>query len=277
MAQLTKCSGALRGAALPRARAAPLVARPTAPLARMVAAAAAPVPEAAPVENFDDIDWTEDLPTPVRRRVAALREVQSKQDEIMRGFIQERAELEVKYQKQLAPLLDERAAVVAGKKEVGKFDVPDSDEEDAGIPEFWLTAMTNHEMVGELVTERDAEVLAYLTDVRVTSLTGEDAGSFRITFEFAENPFFSNKTLEKTFLMEDPDEVVPRKFVGTQNPDDLSEEDLEALQEAMDEDYEVGVAFKESLAPRAVEWFTGEAAPPLYGADEEGFDEGEFE
>lgn len=29
---------------------------------------------------------------------------------------------------------------------------------DTGIPEFWLTAMTNHEMVGELVTERDAEV-----------------------------------------------------------------------------------------------------------------------
>jgi hypothetical protein len=29
---------------------------------------------------------------------------------------------------------------------------------DAGIPEFWLTAMTNHEMVGELITERDAEV-----------------------------------------------------------------------------------------------------------------------
>jgi hypothetical protein len=33
--------------------------------------------------------------------VAALREVQSKQDEIMRGFIRERAELEAKYQKQL--------------------------------------------------------------------------------------------------------------------------------------------------------------------------------
>ena len=40
-------------------------------------------------------------PKQVRRRVAALREVQSKQDEIMRGFIRERAELEAKYQKQL--------------------------------------------------------------------------------------------------------------------------------------------------------------------------------
>jgi hypothetical protein len=31
---------------------------------------------------------------------------------------------------------------------------------------------------------------------------------------------------------------------------------------------QVGIAFKESLVPRAVEWFTGEAAPPLYGDDE---------
>jgi hypothetical protein len=161
-------------------------------------------------------------------------------------------------------------------------------------------------------------VLAYLTDVRVASLTGEDAGSFKLSFTFAQNPFFSNtvrgqagrgagsrwelwagrggvrsdgsgrqpiaaraaahpttrrrcadrlrpaarraavpvepglvltwpcsmpcvllfycfpisrfpapmvayspishftQTLEKTFYMEDPDEVVPRKFVGTQ-------------------------------------------------------------
>ncbi|KAI8466552.1 MAG: nucleosome assembly protein-domain-containing protein [Monoraphidium minutum] len=303
-----------------------LAARPQLqqPKARLVRAA----PEGEQFENFEDIDWTEDLPTPVRRRVAALREVQTKQDEVTKVFVRERAELEAKFQQQLAPLWDERASVVSGKKEVGAYDIPDSEEEDTGIPEFWLTAMTNHEMVGELITERDAEVLAHLTDVRVVSLTGEDAGSFRITFAFSDNAYFANKTLEKTFYMEDPDEVVPRKFVGTQiewqsgkdttvtvvkkrvadkkggkgrptatinktepcdsffnffrtpvvpeNPDDLSEEDLEALQEQMDEDYEVGVAFKESLIPRAVEWFTGEAAPPLYDDDYEGDGEGEF-
>jgi hypothetical protein len=32
---------------------------------------------------------------------------------------------------------------------------------------------------------------------------------------------------------------------------------------------QTGVAFKESIIPRAVEWFTGEAAPPMY-EDEEG-------
>lgn len=29
---------------------------------------------------------------------------------------------------------------------------------DQGIPDFWLTAMANHDMIGEYVTERDAEV-----------------------------------------------------------------------------------------------------------------------
>lgn len=64
---------------------------------------------------------------------------------------------------------------------------------DEGIPDFWLTALTNHDMVGEYVREQDAEALSYLTGVRVVSLTGDDAGSFRLEFEFRENPFFSNK------------------------------------------------------------------------------------
>jgi nucleosome assembly protein 1-like 1 len=67
--------------------------------------------------------------------------------------------------------------------------------------------------------------------------------------------------------------------VVPENPDDLSEEELEALQQQMDEDYEIATALRDSLVPRAVEWFTGEAAPPLYDDEFEGgeFDEDEFE
>lgn len=43
-----------------------------------------------------------------------------------------------------------------------------------------------------------------------------------------------------------------------ENPNDLSEEELEALQQQMDEDYEIAIAFRESLVPRAVEWYTGD-------------------
>jgi nucleosome assembly protein 1-like 1 len=52
------------------------------------------------------------------------------------------------------------------------------------------------------------------------------------------------------------------------NPDDLSDEQLEELQEKLDQDYEVGAAIKEQLVPRAVEWYTGEAAPMLDDDDD---------
>lgn len=278
---------------------------------------------AAAGDIMDDIDWTEDMPVPVKRRVRALKEVQGQYDELMRDFIKERAELQAKYEKAAEPLMSKRKGIVGGSEAVSNYDIADSEEQDQGIPDFWLTAMANHDMIGEYVTERDADVLSNLRDVRVVSLTGDDAGSFRLEFQFEKNPFFTNEMLEKTFYMENPDEVVPEKFVGCtinwaagkdttveqvkkkskgkkgapavvvtqnkpcdsffnffktpaipENPEDLSEEELEALQQQMDEDYELATAFKESLIPRAVEWFTGEISPPMFDDEfEEGFDD----
>eukprot|EP00879_Flechtneria_rotunda_P006760 GHRR01007104.1.p1 GENE.GHRR01007104.1~~GHRR01007104.1.p1 ORF type:complete len:348 (+),score=127.01 GHRR01007104.1:91-1134(+) len=297
-----------------------LLWRAEGPCRSMVAAP----PQVAAGDIAGDIDWTEDMAVPVKRRVAALRQLQSDYDALQKQFIKERAELQAKYEQQADPLMDKRESIIAGAAAVNKFDVDDSDEPDEGIPDFWLTAITNHEMVGEYVTEKDAEVLSYLTDVRVSTLTDDKPGSFRIEFRFRQNPFFTNKVLEKTFYMENPDEIVPDRFIGCtidwqpgkdttvatvqrqvrdkkkkgsmvtisqtkptnsffnffktadmpENPDDLSEEQLETLQQQMDEDYEIAIAFKESLVPRAVEWFTGEAAPPLY--DDEYEDDREY-
>lgn len=192
--------------------------------------------------------------------------------------------------------------------------------------------MTNHDMIGEYVTERDAEVLACLSDVRSETLTGDDAGGFRVVFSFdwppGTPPAFSNGELSKTFYMEDAAELVPKRFVGTdiawapgrdptvaevrrkkkkgggkkggaaaaagddaaapalepcdsffrffrtpEIPEDMAALDpdaLDALQEQMDEDYEIGCALRDQLCPRAVEWFTGEAsAAPFFGDEEE--------
>jgi nucleosome assembly protein 1-like 1 len=205
---------------------------------------------------------------------------------------------------------------------------------DTGIPDFWLTAMTNHDMIGEYVTERDAEVLAALSDVRAETLTGDDAGGFRLVFSFewpsGTPPAFSNAQLTKTFYMEDAAELVPKRFVGTDIkwaagrdptvtevrrkkkkggkkgaaagagddapptlepcdsffrffrtpdiPEDMAElepDALDALQEQMDEDYEIGCALRDQLCPRAVEWFTGEASAAPFFGDEEDEDDGE--
>jgi nucleosome assembly protein 1-like 1 len=393
---------------LARARACP---RPQAPLFLAAAAgrrravvALAPPPRAAAsgaaadaLDDDDeaDIDWTEDMPAPVRRRVRALRDVQARMDDLARKLARERAALEAKFEREAAPLAAERAEVVSGAKAVERYDVLDDEDggtsvsccvcvcvygkgdvlllgekgskrrrssppplttrapspdpskktkktaPDSGIPDFWLTAMTNHDMVGEYVTERDAEVLACLTDVRAETLTGDDSGGFRLAFEFSwppgTPPAFANKPaiLTKTFYMEDSAELVPKRFVGTdvqwaagrdptvqevrrkkkkkggkgggkggaggdadensappalepcdsffrffrtpevpEDPAALDPDDLDALQEQMDEDYEIGCAVRDQLVPRAVEWFTGEAsAAPFFGDEDE--EEGE--
>jgi hypothetical protein len=67
-----------------------------------------------------------------------------------------------------------------------------------GVPQFWLTTLRNHAGINELITERDEKALEYLTDIRYEHITGEKLG-FKLLFEFAENPYFTEKTLEKAY------------------------------------------------------------------------------
>ncbi len=78
-------------------------------------------------------------------------------------------------------MFDERKEVVSGSKAVGTFDVADDGEAGGGkerngladkahtsgpadgpLPEFWLTAFSNHDKISPFITERDNEVLAFL-------------------------------------------------------------------------------------------------------------------
>lgn len=77
-----------------------------------------------------------------------------------------------------------------------------------GIPEFWLTALRNHVGISDLITERDAEALKHLTDIRVSYIpedgdtTGTESSSlgFKLAFHFTENEFFTNTVLTKTYV-----------------------------------------------------------------------------
>lgn len=57
--------------------------------------------------------------------------------------------------------------------------------------------------------------------------------------------------------------------------DDEEIDDPEALQDAMEQDYEMGAAIRERIIPNAVNWFTGEALEDYYGDEDEEEDEGE--
>nr|CAG8438714.1 1887_t:CDS:2 [Entrophospora candida] len=71
-----------------------------------------------------------------------------------------------------------------------------------GIPEFWLTAMKNVESIENLITEQDEDALKHLVDIRMLYL--EEKPGFKLEFEFDEkNPFFTNKTLSKTYYYQE--------------------------------------------------------------------------
>lgn len=166
--------------------------------------------------------YIESLPPAVKRRVSGLRGVQQEHSKLEDEFQKEVLELEKKYFAKFTPLYEKRAAIVNGKTEPTDEEVKAGENDDeqldaegegaadasapkegdvaddvAGIPEFWLSAMKNQTTLAEMITDRDEAALKHLIDVRMEYL---DKPGFRLIFEFAENEFFSNKTITKTYF-----------------------------------------------------------------------------
>jgi nucleosome assembly protein 1-like 1 len=159
--------------------------------------------------------YVESLPTPVRRRVAGLKGVQREHSKLEAEFQEEVLQLEKKYFAKFTPLYQKRAAIVNGAAEPTEDEIKAGEEDEekdesevatkpdettdvvTGIPEFWLSAMKNQISLAEMITDRDESALKHLTDVRMEYL---DKPGFRLIFEFAENEFFSNKTITKTYF-----------------------------------------------------------------------------
>lgn len=172
--------------------------------------------------------YIESLPPSVRRRVAGLKGVQKEHSKLEVQFQEEVLELEKKYFAKFTPLYEKRAKIVNGnaeptEEEVAAGEQANGDDEDedeapkvdsedngnqaenqaedvAGIPEFWLSAMKNQVSLAELITDRDEAALKYLTDIRMEYT---DKPGFRLIFEFAENEFFTNKTITKTYYYQE--------------------------------------------------------------------------
>ncbi|RYP11752.1 hypothetical protein DL765_007594 [Monosporascus sp. GIB2] len=167
--------------------------------------------------------YIESLPAPVRRRVAGLKGIQKEHSKLEAEFQEEVLQLEKKYFAKFTPLYQKRAEIVNGKTEpsedqikAGEEESEEGDEGDkaadktekteekpaegvekvSGIPEFWLSAMKNQISLAEMITDRDEGALRYLTDIRMEYL---DKPGFRLLFDFAENEYFTNKTITKTY------------------------------------------------------------------------------
>ncbi|KAK9390208.1 hypothetical protein V1515DRAFT_589547 [Lipomyces mesembrius] len=170
--------------------------------------------------------YIESLPGPVKERISGLKGLQKEHATLESEFRKEILELEKKYAEKYKPLYERRAKIVAGDVEPTEEEIAAGKEEDEneeilkkeevevdeeeqespipkdakGVPEFWLTAIKNVPALAETITDKDDEALKYLSDIRVEFI--EQPG-FKLMFEFAENEFFSNKVIAKTYFYQD--------------------------------------------------------------------------
>lgn len=164
--------------------------------------------------------YIESLPAEVKRRVAGLKGIQKEHSKLEAEFQEEVLQLEKKYFAKFTPLYEQRCAIVNGKAEPTDEQVKAGEEQGeseeaegaaaakeeekpaqsaekvTGIPEFWLSAMKNQISLAEMITDRDEDALKSLVDIRMEYL---DKPGFRLIFEFAENEYFTNKTITKTY------------------------------------------------------------------------------
>lgn len=95
-----------------------------------------------------------------------------------------------------------------------QFDSKKGSGVEKGIPNFWLETLQAFRMTAEMIEEHDEAVLAFLQDIRVKMHEQKPYG-YTLEFEFAENPYFSNKVLTKTFeLKMDLDSKDPFSYDG---------------------------------------------------------------
>jgi len=207
--------------------------------------------------------FIETLPTCVKNRLNALKNVQVQCAHLEGKFYEEAHQLEMKYAGLFKPLYDKRKDIVNAiyepteeeskwvepgeedddedkveqdEKSTEKSDEKTEDEKMAesvmnqlkldentkGIPEFWLTAMRNVELIEEMIQEHDEEVLKHLTDIKLIftgkkgDLGDDDAEmGFVLEFQFSANDFFTNTALTKTYRMKsEPDKDDPFSFDG---------------------------------------------------------------
>ncbi|KAL5967802.1 Nucleosome assembly protein 1-like 4, partial [Taenia solium] len=183
------------------------------------------------------------LPTSVKRRVNALKNVLHDYIKIETQFYQEIFEIESKFSARYGVLLDKRNAIISGEieptDEESTWNYCQEDElaedltkqhielqedfkpEDAssceGIPKFWLKAMLHASPTAELIKGNDYPVLEHLTDIRINLNTADSEMGFTINFYFSPNEYFSEKVISKFYYFDNkPPSENPLLYDGPQ-------------------------------------------------------------
>ena len=86
----------------------------------------------------------------------------------------------------------------------------------AGIPDFWTKCIKNNKMLGQLVKERDVEVLEKVTDLNIDESLVEGKKVRKVTLTFAENDYFTNEELSVSVKYKDDNDDEVACTIGTE-------------------------------------------------------------
>lgn len=125
-----------------------------------------------------------------------LLSIQSKHRQFESELLKEALELQRKFHARVQSLYNKRFDIVSQKSSSREA----ADDAVENMKNFWLTVLKNNPTISESIEEEDEPALRYLRDIRIEYF---DELGFRLSFEFAENEFFTNKILTKTFYYEE--------------------------------------------------------------------------
>ncbi|GLJ50224.1 hypothetical protein SUGI_1069130 [Cryptomeria japonica] len=90
-------------------------------------------------------EYSDSFPPLVKKRVEVLQELQSQHKELEVNYFEEKVALEVKYQKLCEPLYKKHYDIVNRVVDVKDAKNQEATNLEEGVPEFWLTIMTNND------------------------------------------------------------------------------------------------------------------------------------
>lgn len=147
----------------------------------------------APLDAAEDTkDKEEETP-----EIKELKVLDDKFLELQKECDREVQAVQRRFQELQRPVLQQRADVLVRGGSDANTGTP-------AVSGFWVQAMQNHSAFQEEIEEWDSPVLEYVQDIVLENLDPEDLNKgFRLTFKFADNPFFENKTLWKEYHTEE--------------------------------------------------------------------------
>ena len=132
-----------------------------------------------------------DLPENVLKRVKGLRKLHESYEALEKEYKEQRLALEKQFLSRKEALYSQRCQVVKGESDISEEGVlsgtaaTEENPEEKGVPSFWLTALSSHPAIGQLITEEDVPALEAL--VNVTCEYNESFSEFTLAFHFTEN------------------------------------------------------------------------------------------